>query len=304
MRRSWVAILLLLTACTGPPPPPPTASPSPVPPATSQPERPAVLAGAGDIASCDSSGDEATAELLDRIAGTVFTTGDNAYDSGSAAEFADCYAPSWGRHKDRTRPAPGNHEYATPGAAGYFDYFGAAAGDPDRGYYSYGLGSWHVVVVNSNCAAVGGCDRGSPQLRWLRDDLEASTSECTLAYWHHPLFTSGAVHEGEVAMRPIFQALYEARAELVLTGHNHQYERFAPQDPDGNLDRVRGIRQFVVGTGGRSHYEFGATQPNSEVRGTGTFGVLELTLHRGSFDWRFVPVDGQSFTDSGTGTCH
>ncbi|MCH7718695.1 MAG: metallophosphoesterase, partial [Chloroflexi bacterium] len=149
-----------------------------------------MLVGAGDIASCASSGDEATADLLDGIAGTVVTFGDNAYQSGTESEFADCYEPTWGRHKARTRPAPGNHDYITPGASGYFEYFGAAAGDPSKGYYSYDLGAWHVIAINSNCSQVGGCDAGSPQEQWLRADLAESPTSCTVAYWHHPRFSS------------------------------------------------------------------------------------------------------------------
>lgn len=262
-----------------------------------------MLVGAGDIASCRSPGDEATADLLDDIGGTVFTTGDHAYDSGTRAEFDECYRPGWGRHQERTRPAPGNHDYGTPGAAGYFDYFGAAAGERGEGYYSYDLGGWHIVVINSNCWAVGGCDAASPQGRWLRADLAANAT-CTLAYWHHPLFTSGAVQPDAREVRPIFEMLYQRGAEVVITGHNHQYERFAPQDPTGARDTAHGIRQFVVGTGGSSHYGFGEVEPNSEVRHADTYGVLMLTLHRGWYDWRFIPVAGETFTDSGTGTCH
>jgi hypothetical protein len=261
-----------------------------------------MLVGAGDIASCASSGDEATADLLDSIPGTVFTTGDNAYRSGTAGEFDACYHPIWGRHRARTRPAPGNHEYRTAGARGYFGYFGAAAGDPGKGYYSYDLGGWHIVVVNSNCWAVGGCGPGSPQHRWLRADLAASATRCTLAYWHHPLFTSSAVHPGEARMRALFEVLHQHRAEVVITGHSHQYERFAPQDPDGHPDPA-GIRQFVVGTGGNGHHEFGTVQPNSEVRNDDTYGVLRLTLRPTSYEWRFVPQAGRTFTDSGTGSC-
>jgi hypothetical protein len=263
-----------------------------------------VLVGAGDIASCRSTGDEATASLLDGISGTVFTTGDNAYGNGSSSDFRECYGPSWGRHLPRTRPAPGNHDYKTPGARGYFQYFGSRAGDPDKGYYSYDLGSWHVVVINSNCAEVRGCHAGSAQERWLRTDLAASSKQCTAAYWHHPLFTSGSRHRPSTEMRPIFQALYDHRAEIVVTGHNHNYERFAPQDPDGRLDAARGIAAFVAGTGGRSHYRFGQVQPNSEVRGGDTYGVLKLTLKPRRYDWEFIPEVGKSFTDSGSGRCH
>lgn len=262
-----------------------------------------VLVGAGDIAKCTSSGDEATAKLLDGIPGTVFTAGDNAYDNGSATDFAKCYEPSWGRHKARTKPAVGNHEYRTPRASGHFRYFGAAAGPPDKGYYSFNLGTWHILVINSNCDQIGGCHAGSVQERWVRADLAANRTRCTAAIWHHPLFTSGTNHGPATEMRPIYKALYDARAEVVLTGHNHHYERFAPQNPKGSLDRARGIRQFVVGMGGGSHYGFGKPRPNSQARNGDTYGVLKLTLRAGAYDWRFVPEAGRSYADRGTGTC-
>jgi hypothetical protein len=261
-----------------------------------------VLVGAGDIADCNSAGDEATAALLDGINGTVFTTGDNVYETGTATEFANCYNPSWGRHKARTRPSVGNHEYGTAGATGYFGYFGSAAGEQGKGYYSYDLGAWHIVVLNSNCAQVGGCQAGSVQEQWLRADLAAHPAACTLAYWHHPRFSSGQ-HGNNSAMQPFWQALYDFGADVVLNGHDHTYERFAPQTPSGASDPQRGIRQFVVGTGGRSHYGFPNSPPNSEVRNGNTFGVLKLTLSSNTYNWQFVPVAGGTFTDSGTGTC-
>jgi hypothetical protein len=270
---------------------------------TEAPGPEAVVLAAGDIADCDTAGDEATARLLDTHGGTVATLGDHAYTHGTAEEFAECYAPTWGRHRARTRPAAGNHEYRTAGAAPYFAYFGAAAGAPSRGYYAYDLGAWHVVVLNSNCTVVA-CAAGSAQERWLRADLAADTHACTLAYWHHPLFTSGANHGSAVEMRPLFQALYAANADLVLTGHNHNYERFAPQNPQGALDTARGIRTFVVGTGGASHYGFGTVKPNSQVRNADTYGVLRVTLRPGAFDWLFIPEAGRTFTDAGTGSCH
>jgi hypothetical protein len=262
-----------------------------------------VLVGAGDIAGCSTSGDETTATILDTIQGTVITLGDNAYDSGTASEYTNCYDPSWGRNKARTHPAVGNHEYLTTGAAGYFGYFGAAAGDSTRGYYSYNLGAWHIIVINSNCAPVGGCQTGSPQEKWLRADLAANPAACTLAYWHHPRFSSGQ-HGSNTFMQPIWQALYDAGADVVLNGHDHIYERFAPQDPSGQADPARGIREFVVGTGGRSHYTIGTAITNSEVRNRDTFGVLKMTLHTNSYDWTFVPEAGKTFTDSGSATCH
>lgn len=283
------------------PPPGPTATPTPSPTATGAPDL--VLVGAGDIASCNSTGDEATAALLDEISGTVFTIGDNVYPSGTAAQFADCYDPSWGRHKARTRPSPGNHDYETSGAAGYFDYFGALAGDPAKGYYSYDLGEWHIIALNSNCSAVGGCGAGSPQEQWLRADLAAHPRACTLAYWHHPRFSSGR-HGSNTAFQAFWQALYEYGADVVLNGHDHDYERFAPQNPSGVADPQHGIRQFVAGMGGRSHYLFeGSPIANSEVRNDDTFGVLKLTLHPTSYTWEFVPEAGKTFTDSGSEPC-
>jgi hypothetical protein len=262
------------------------------------------LVGAGDIAACDSSGDEATAALLDGIDGTVFTLGDNVYQQGTAAQFASCYEPSWGRHKARTRPAAGNHDYETSGAAGYYDYFGDSAGERGKGYYSFDLGGWHIVAINSNCDVVGGCQAGSPQEQWLRADLEANPTTCALAYWHHPRFSSGEDHGSTPEMRPIWQALYEAGADLVLSAHDHIYERFAPQDPNGLADPKRGIRQFTVGTGGASLDKLGSPIANSELRNVDAFGVLKLSLHPTGYDWEFVPVAGEFFTDSGSGSCH
>ncbi len=263
-----------------------------------------ILVGAGDIASCASDGDEATASLLDNIGGVVFTLGDNAYEAGTPIEFAACYEPSWGRHRSRTRPSPGNHDYLTAGASGYFRYFGDRAGDRGKGYYRYELGAWQIIVLNSNCAEVGGCGRGSLQERWLRAQLAAHPAICTLAYWHHPRFSSGR-SGGEAAVDAFWQALYEHDADVVLAGHDHVYERFAPQKPSGEPDPVRGLRQFIVGTGGMSLYEFdGPAGANSEARDDRTFGVLKLTLHTTSYEWHFVPVAGRTFADSGTGSCH
>jgi hypothetical protein len=262
-----------------------------------------VLVGAGDIARCSSPGAEATAKLLDGIPGTVFTTGDNAYESGTAAEFANCYEPTWGRHKARTKPSPGNHEYNTAGASGYFGYFGTAAGDPSKGYYAYDLGQWRVYALNSMCEEVGGCGAASPMVTWLENDLAANPADCTLAYFHHPLFSSGE-HGNQTKMGPTWDALYAANADVVVNGHDHHYERFAPQRPDGTRDRERGIREFVAGMGGGSHYPLGTVEPNSQARNTDTYGVLKLTLHPTSYDWRFVPEAGKTFADSGTRGCH
>ena len=257
-----------------------------------------VLVGAGDIADCTTG--EPTAKLLDNIAGTVFTAGDNAYTNGTDAEFATCYDPSWGRHKARTRPAPGNHDYGTSGATGYYNYFGALAGPAGLGYYSYDLGAWHVISLNSNVSM----SAGSSQEVWLRADLAASTKTCTIAYWHHPRFSSGASHGSSTMSAGAFQALYDAGADIVIVGHDHEYERFAPQTPSAAPDPVRGIREFVVGTGGAGLYSFATPLPNSEVRDNTSHGVLKLTLSDGSYMWQFIPVAGNSFTDSGSGTCH
>src|ERR1700722_3613069 len=269
-------------------------------------EQVAVLVGAGDIASCDDlAGAEATAKLIDNIPGTVFAAGDLAYPSGTDEQFEKCYGPTWGRFKDRTRPAPGNHEYRSNTDSGYLRYWGAAAGD-SKGYYSYDLAAWHVIVLNSECEDIGGCGAGSPQEQWLRQDLAAHPAKCTLAYWHKPLFSSGKAHGNDPEMKPFWDALYAANADVVLNGHDHDYERFAPQDPQGNPDAQRGIREFVVGTGGKNaHRKVGAAKPNSEVRQGGeAFGVLKLTLRVSSYDWEFIPEAGKKFSDAGSGACH
>ncbi len=275
---------------------------SPVP--SAGPSQTAILVGAGDIADCrDLSGAEATAKLLDQIPGTVMAVGDLAYPDGSRENFV-CYDKTWGRAKSRTRPAPGNHEFHSNGATPYFDYFGAAAGDPKTGYYSYELGTWHIVVLNSECKDVGGCEPGSPQEKWLRADLAAHPATCTLAYWHKPLFSSGNAHGNNLTVKPLWQALYEANADVIVGGHDHDYERFAPQNPDGAADSVRGIREFVVGTGGKNHRPFAEAKPNSELRDATAFGVLKFTLKPGGYDWQFIPEPGKSFADSGSGSCH
>jgi hypothetical protein len=264
----------------------------------------AILVGAGDVADCkDLSGAEATAKLLDQIPGTVMVPGDLAYPGGTREDFT-CYDKTWGRAKSRTRPAPGNHEFHSSGATPYFNYFGAAAGDLKTGYYSYELGTWHIIVLNSECKDVGGCESGSPQEKWLRADLGAHPAACTLAYWHKPLFSSGSAHGDDPTVKPLWQALYEANADVIVNGHDHDYERFAPQTPDGAPDTQRGIREFVVGTGGKNHRPFGDVKPNSEVRDATAFGVLKLTLKAGAYEWQFVPEAGKTFTDSGSGVCH
>lgn len=266
----------------------------------------AVIAAAGDIASCDSEGDEATAELLESIEGTVLALGDTVYESGTAKEFAECYEPTWGQVKARTNPVPGNHEYHTEGAENYFDYFGEAAGDPGEGYYSFDLGEWHVIALNSNCEALGGCSAESPQVRWLKADLAANEDKaCTLAYFHHPLFTSGQNRPGAPEVKPLWEALYAEGTDVVLNGHDHNYERFAPQDPNGMANPERGIRQFVVGTGGKSLYAIENPMENSETYIDETFGVLRLVLEKDGYEWQFIPTsEGEEFTDSGDGKCH
>jgi acid phosphatase type 7 len=286
--------ILIVAACGPEKTPPPEVS-----------GRPVVVA-AGDIADCAREDDEATARLVGRIEGTVLTLGDHAYPDGSAENFAECYEPSWGRFKARTLPSPGNHEYETAGASGYFDYFGSAAGNPGEGYYSYDVGSWHIVALNSNCGEGEiRCGPGSPQGRWLEEDLAANDEvACTLAYFHHPLFTSGSYRPGIERVVHLWEILYAAGVDVVLNGHDHNYQRFAPQDPGGSADPEGGIRQFVVGTGGRSLYQISHPIANTEVYADDTFGVLELTLHPQRYDWEFVSVNGESFSDSGVARCH
>jgi acid phosphatase type 7 len=261
-----VALLTILLAFGCAPKPPPGPPPSGK-----------VIIAAGDIADCSSDGDEATARLVIGIEGTVLTLGDNAYEDGTAQDFSECYEPSWGQFKERTRPAPGNHDYETEGASAYFDYFGDAAGQPGKGYYSYDLGQWHIVALNSNCEEVG-CGASSPQVRWLEADLAKQARPCTLAYFHYPLYSSGEYRPGIHEVKPLWEALHAADADVVLNGHDHNYQRFAPQDPNGKADPERGLREFVVGTGGRSHYSILGPIANSEVYNDETYGVLKLTL--------------------------
>ena len=260
-----------------------------------------VLVGAGDIATCGLAGDNRTAGLLDGIAGRIFAAGDTAYPKGTAAQYRDCYGPTWGRWRLRTSPVPGNHEYYTSGAAPYFAYFGARAGVKGQGWYAENLGTWRVYYLNANCTKVG-CGPTSPQVAWLRGDLAANPRACVAAVWHQPLFSSG-LHGGTASVRPLWNALEAAGADVVLNGHDHDYERFAPQTSAGTAD-ANGIREFVVGTGGGGLRPFATIASNSEVRNASTFGVLRLTLRAEGYDWRFVPVAGQSFTDAGSGACH
>jgi len=294
-----------------------------------------VIAAAGDIA-CDPASDyfndgtgdathchqQATANLLSSGAYTqVLPLGDTQYENGTLAKFQTSYDPSWGRMRSISRPAVGNHEYSS-GAAGYFDYFNGVgnltgpAGDRSQGYYSFDVslpsGSrWHIVAINSECSSsnagnvgqAGACDAGSAQDQWLKADLAANTTACTLAYWHHPLFSSGGIGNN-APMQQIWRDLYAAGTDVVLNGHDHNYERFSPQNPQGTSDAANGIREFVVGTGGKSQLAMGTLKPNSEVRQNSAFGVLELALHDNGYNWRFAPEAGQSYTDSGSASCH
>jgi len=264
---------------------------------------------AGDIAECGrksaAHSDAAkTAALIDtQIANDataqILTIGDNAYPVGVTAEFTNCYAPTWGRFKDRTRPASGNHEYYTPEAGGYRDYFGAAAGQAPGFYYSFDLGNWHLLSINSN---LHGAVREA-ELAWLKKDLAQSKARCTLAYWHHPLFSSGG-HGNNESMREFWQLLQAAHADVVLTGHDHDYERFAPQDADGTADIAHGIREFVVGTGGAYLTPFLFRKANSELANATTHGVLKMNLKDNGYEWEFLPVAGSKFTDHGVAFCH
>ena len=231
----------------------------------------------------------------------VLLLGDNQYEDGTLAKYQASYDPSWGKLKAVTHPIPGNHEYGTPGAAGYYAYFGAAAGDPAKGWQSFDLGGWHLIGLNSNCGAVGGCGAASPQGQWLAADLAAHPGVCTLAYWHHPRFSSGP-HGNDATTADFWTLLYAASTDLVLVGHDHGYERFAPQSPSAAADPA-GIREFVVGTGGKNLTFVSTVRANSEVRNYGAFGVLELKLWPTGYDWRFLGTSGATL-DSGRGLCH
>ncbi|MEZ4711209.1 MAG: DNRLRE domain-containing protein [Caldilineaceae bacterium] len=306
---------LVLTFNTGPTPTPsntPTPGPSPTPTNTPTPGptstptntpsgESVIFVGAGDIADCSRTSDEATALLLDNIPGTVFNIGDSAYPNSSTSDFNNCYEPTWGRHKDRTYPILGDNEYnSSSTAAPYFNYFGARAGNPGEGWYSYDLGSWHIIALNSNCSEAGGCGPNSPQGQWLQADLAAHPSSCILALHHEPRFSSKG---GDSGLNDFWSPLYAAGADIVLSGHRHAYERFAQQNPNGTAEPGRGIRQFVVGTGGAGMSGFSSIAPNSEARNGSDHGVLKLTLHPTSYDWEFVPIAGRSYTDSGSANC-
>lgn len=283
---------------------------------------PPVLVGAGDIAGCGVLDEdlerprdfvrlleklvgrvyydeETTANLLDSIPGVVFTTGDNAYPRGRWVDFRDCYEPAWGRHRDRTRPTPGNHDYGTSDAAGYFEYFGPAAGDPERGYYSYTVNGWLVLALNT----VLPISPGSPQLRWVREELTAHGGACSVAYGHDPRFSSGK-HGSDPELEPLWRLLHGAGVELLMSGHDHHYERFDPLGPDATPDLEHGVRQFVVGTGGAYLREVEVPAPHSRTLTDEDHGLLRVTLHPDRYEWEFVPIDGDEFTDRGDASCH
>lgn len=262
-----------------------------------------VILAAGDIADCNSKDAEATgtARLLDSLPGTILALGDTAYPDGTKKDFDNCYGTTWGRHKYRTRPAVGNHEYHTKDAVPYFDYFGKAAGEKGKGYYSFRLGEWKVIAINSELCDLGQCLNDSPQVKWLKNEL-SSNEKCTLAYMHHPRFGSGS-NGSNVLMQPIWQVLYDAGVDVVLAGHDHDYERFAPQDSQGNADTEKGIRQFIVGTGGGKLGDFSKIVQNSEVQNSLAHGVLKITLGSGEYEWQFISLNN-NFTDKGRGSCH
>jgi hypothetical protein len=286
-------------------------------------ETTAILIGAGDINDCSKpEGADSTAKILEAYpTATIFAAGDLAYFSGSEDAFR-CYDKTWGRPalRGRTRPAVGNHEYVTWGAAGFFGYWRKAreakpweitGGNLEKGYYSYNLGAWHVVVINSECAdspffghGAPSCESGSEQEQWLREDLKRFPVACTLAYWHHPLFNNGAKNGGSRKMKPIWQALYDYDADVVITAHEHDYERFSPLTAEGVLDRTRGIREFVVGTGGKKEKGHFVSNHNSEYQEKGVFGVLKLTLHPKSYEFEFIRGGDQKVLDSGRDECH
>ena len=264
--------------------------------------RTVTLVGAGDIGRCDDTSDRKTARLVGKIPGTVFTLGDHAYHDGTRAQFRDCYDATWGKYKKRTRPTAGNHDYRTAGAKPYFNYFRWRAGRP-RGYYSYDRGAWHIVALNSNCEEVGGCEWRSAQGRWLRRDLANHRARCTLAYFHHPLYASGR-GEDSPEVKPFWHILYNHHADVILNGHAHRYERFARITPSGKRSSARGIRQFIVGTGGAEReFQQSPDEPRVQAKKAGAPGVLKLELGSGFYHWKFVPVAGRNYTDSGRARC-
>jgi len=263
---------------------------------------PATFVGAGDIAICGQDGDDLTSELLDKIPGMIFTTGDNSNESGTMYQYQNCFGPSWGRHLARIYPSPGNHDYNSGSLEAYFSYFYPSSGDPGKNYYSFDLGNWHIVSLNNNCSEIS-CGPESDQIKWLKQDLEAHSNLCTLAFYHKPRWSSGPTM-GDGLSAVIWKTLYAGKVDVVVNGDEHHYERFARMGPDGAPDRISGIRQFIVGTGGAYHGLIDHIAVGSEVRHTGTFGVIRFTLYPSSYSWEFVPVDGESFTDFGQDTCN
>ncbi|MCC6386542.1 MAG: metallophosphoesterase [Dehalococcoidia bacterium] len=299
-----------MAACGGPSP---SATPTAIPALqtpVAQPSPPQVepdgvtLFVVADAADCEEQNDELVAAWLAAHDGTIALAGDVAYDKGTAQQFRDCFEPAWGPLKARIKPVPGNHDYLTPGAAPYWDYFGATAGERGKGWYSFELGEWHIIGLNSNCAEAGGCGPGSPQYRWLEADLAASTAQCTLVFTHHPVFTSGIHGQDPAGLLPAWALLYRSGVDLFAAGHDHHYERFAPLDAAGARDEAFGIRGFVAGTGGGALYPFFVNVANSEARDGKTNGVLAFELRPGSYSWSFVPIGKGTFTDAGSGLCH
>jgi acid phosphatase type 7 len=315
LARGLILLTTLQAGC-GSASAPPTAPGTPAPTPTPPPSDPVVVT-AGDIACGPTTRPSTitcrqfdTSEIVVAInPSTVLIPGDVQYEEARYEDFLAFYDVTWGRFKPITRPVPGNHEYQTfADAGGYFDYFngkGVAngpAGARGQGWYSFNVGSWHIVGLNSNCDKVGGCGAASPQGRWLRDDLRANTSRCTLAFWHFPRFSSGRNGSHE-AMQTFWQLFYEGGGDVVLNGDDHMYERFAPQDALGRVDPAHGVREFVVGTGGRNLYQFRPPLPTSEARIADAFGVLKLKLRPDSYDWDFVPITADGPTDSGSDIC-
>lgn len=292
----------------------PTNTPAPVilvtstPTSTDTPEptrilaTPVLLVGAGDISICGHDGDDETAILIESIPAKLFTAGDNSNEDGAPYQYRDCFGPTWGRFKDRMHPSIGNHDYGYDDGASYFKYFGDRAGQAGKGYYSYDLGDWHIIVLNSNCSFVD-CSRGSKQEKWLRADLAKHANRCTLAYWHHPLFSSGPDGKNKRTV-PFWRALYDAGVDVVVNGDSHFYERYAPQTPEGDRDYENGIQQFIVGTGGAKLVDFGNILPNSQARDNSTFGVIQFTLWPDSYEWLFIPTEPGGYSDSGSAACH
>ena len=261
-----------------------------------------VLVGAGNIADCSTSDSDITANILNDTPGTIFTTGNNVLGRAALIDYIKCFGQTWGKYIDRIRPSLGSSDYSTANASGYFSYFGDSAGPAGKGYYSYNLASWHIVVLNSNCDQVGGCDENSVQSKWLKSDLSQNKAFCTLAYWSAPLFNSAKAGDS-LAVKPFWRILYAAHADVVINGGENGYERFALQDVSGKKDNKNGIREFIVGTGGGGYALAGRISKNSEIRNYDTFGLLKLSLSDKSYNWQFLSESNSKFKDSGLGVC-